>query len=89
MEENNLTNPNLNDNVEEIPMPGELKNIIKSAIAFSNPDDEMDYIVKLYRALLKEEPTPKKMKEQGFSLREIELITKIPKSTVEREVKNK
>ena len=88
VKERKLLNKILN-NVEDIPMPGELKNIIKTAIAFSNPDDEMDYIVKLYKSLLKEEPTPKKMKDQGFSLREIELITKIPKSTIEREVKNK
>ena len=86
VKERKLLNKILN-NVKDIPMPGELKNIIKTAIAFSNLDDEMDYIVKLYKALLKEEPMPKKMKEQGFSLREIELITKIPKSTVEREVK--
>ena len=30
-----------------LPYPGDLKNLIKTAVAFSNPDDELDYFRRL------------------------------------------
>ena len=35
----------------EIPYPGELKNLIKTSVAFSNPGDGMDYFRRLYYAV--------------------------------------
>ena len=35
-----------------IPYPGELKNIIRSSVAFSNPTVELDYLKRLYKTCL-------------------------------------
>ena len=34
--------------ISPLPYPGDLKNLIKTAVAFSNPDDELDYFRRLY-----------------------------------------
>ena len=38
----------------ELPYPGDLKNIIKTSIAFSKVGDEFDYLRRIYKDLLKE-----------------------------------
>ncbi len=74
--------------MDPIPYPGDLKNLIKTAVAFSDPDDGLDYFRRLYYAVTNEQPQNlKKLKEQKFTIREIEILTKIPKSTVARELK--
>jgi hypothetical protein len=71
-----------------IPYPGELKNIIRTAIAFSNPADEFDYLKRLYFTLNDEKTANlKKLQEQGFTVREIEILTGISKSQVSRGLK--
>ena len=76
----NLMNP--------LPYPGDLKNLIKTAVAFSNPDDGMDYFRRLYYAICSEEPEDiKKLQGQKFSVREIEILSKKSKSSVARELK--
>jgi len=71
-----------------IPFPGELKNLVKTAVAFSDPEDGMDYFRRLYYAITKEKPEDvKKLKSQNFTVREIEILSRIPKSTVARELK--
>jgi len=71
-----------------LPYPGDLKNLIKTAVAFSNPDDEMDYFRRLYYTITGEKPENiKKLQEQNFTIREIEILSKIPKSSVARELK--
>lgn len=71
-----------------LPYPGELKNLIKTAVAFSDPDDEMDYFRRLYYMVTGEKPENiKKLQEQNFTIREIEILSKIPKSSVARELK--
>ncbi len=72
-----------------IPYPGELKNLIKISIAFSNPNDEFDYLKKLYISVSKnnESMDLKYMQNSGFTVREIELLTGISKSQVSRELK--
>lgn len=72
---------------EKMPYPGELKNIIKTSIAFSDIDDEYDYLKRLYKSVYKGSITIKKLQEQGFTLREIEILTGISKSSVSRELK--
>ncbi|OUO58392.1 AAA family ATPase [Collinsella sp. An271] len=69
----------------KLPYPGELSNIIKSCIAFSAPDNPYDYLKRLYMALM---PNPdlsvENLSALGFTLREIETLTGIPRSTVAR-----
>lgn len=72
----------------ELPLPGELKNIIKTSVAFSDDDDGTDYFRRLYYAVCGEKPEDiKKLQEQGFTVREIEVLTKKSKSSVSRELK--
>lgn len=73
---------------EEIPMPGDLTNMIRTSLAFSDPDNEFSYLQRLYKAIVAN-PTVdiRELKELGYTVREIEILTGIPKSTVSREVK--
>lgn len=74
--------------MDPIPYPGELKNLIRTAVAFSNPDDGMDYFRRLYYAITNQQPKDlKKLKSQKFTIREIEILSQITKSTVARELK--
>lgn len=74
--------------MEPIPYPGELKNLIRTAVAFSDPDDGMDYFRRLYYAVNGKQPQDlKELKSQKFTIREIEILSRIPRSTVARELK--
>lgn len=78
-------------NIEKIPLPGDLKQIFKTSIAFSDDSNEYDYLRKLYLSL---NDNPKvvdiqKLKKEGFTTREIEIITRIPRSSVSRKLRNK
>ena len=76
-------------NLSEIPLPGDLKQIIKTAVAFSDSSNEYDYLRKLYLAL---NDNPKaidiqKLNDEGYTTREIEILTRIPKSSVSRKLR--
>ena len=72
----------------QIPYPGELKNLIKTAIAFSNPHDGMDYFRRLYYAVCNEKPEDlKKLQSQKFTVREMEILVGRSKSSVARDLK--
>jgi len=75
--------------MDVIPYPGELKNLIKISIAFSNSNDEYDYLKKLYISVSKNNGNMdlKHMQNNGFTVREIEILTGISKSQVSRELK--
>ncbi len=75
--------------MDQIPYPGDLKNIIKTSLAFSDPNDEYDYLKKIYESI-----NPKnnvgslqELQDNGFSVREIEILTGVSKSQVSRELK--
>ena len=72
-----------------IPYPGELKNILKSALAFSSLTDKFDYLRRLFSHFYKpiENVTLKELKELGFTVREIEILTGVSKSQTARELK--
>lgn len=71
-----------------IPNPGDLKNIIRTSIAFSDPSNEYDYLRRLYSEITgNREIVLKNLQEFGFTVREIELLTGISKSQVARELK--
>lgn len=76
-------------NMEEIPNPGELKNLIKISLAFSDPNNEFDYQRRLLRSTqkLSNEISLEDLKKMGFTMREIEVLTGISKSQVARELK--
>lgn len=74
--------------MQKLPYPAELSNIIKTAIAFSNPGEPYDYMRRLYKeAVGGSVPDTKTLREQGFSMREIEMLTGMPISSVSRELK--
>ena len=74
--------------VDKVPNPGELKNIIKVALAFSDPQNPYDYLSRLYKDLhQKQDLNLQELRDQKFTLREIGILTNIPKSTVARELK--
>lgn len=71
---------------DTLPYPGNLKNVIRSAIAFSDLENEYGYLAKIYETLLNRRPADdlKMLQEQGFTVREIEKLTGVPKSSVAR-----
>ena len=73
----------------DIPYPGDMKQIIKTSIAFSDETGKYDYLRKIYLAL---NGNPKsvdiqELSDQGFTTREIEILARIPKSSVSRKLK--
>ncbi len=68
-----------------IPFPGDLQNIIRTAVAFSDPADGLDYFRRLYAIVCKGVPDDESsLKAQGFTLREIGILLNQSKSTVGR-----
>jgi len=77
------------ENAKLLPSPGELKNLIRTSIAFSDPSNEFDYIRRIYLAIEEtaaEHLSVKELKARGYTVREIEIITGIPKSSAAREL---
>lgn len=73
---------------ENVPYPGDIKNIIRTSLAFSDPDNQYDYLKRIYETVLLQENYEvmdiNKMSDLGFSTREIEILTGKSKSTVSR-----
>jgi len=75
--------------VEKIPYPGDMLQIIKIALAFSDDSNQYDYLRRLYIELNKNaDISIQKLTSQGFTTREIEILTGIPKSSVARKLKD-
>ena len=77
-------------NMEKIPYPGDLKQIIKTAIAFCDDSSEYDYLRKMYINLygLSGAIDIQDLSMQGYTTREIEILSKIPKSSVSRKLRD-
>lgn len=73
----------------DIPYPGDMKQIIKTSIAFSDEANKYDYLRKIYLALNDNPRTVdiQSLSEQGFTTREIEILARVPKSSVARKLK--
>lgn len=71
-----------------IPYPGELKNLINTSIAFSNPNNEFDYLKRLFITVSGKQSLQdlKKLQDLGFTMREIEILTGVSKSQASREL---
>ena len=74
--------------LSEIPYPGDLKQVIKTAIAFSDEGNKYDYLRKIYLALNDNPKTIdiQDLSKKGFTTREIEILSRIPKSSVSRKL---
>ena len=68
-----------------VPYPGELNNLLKTSLAFSDKNKPYDYLRIMYKNLFLEEPSVSELKAKGYSVREIEKLTGISKSSVARE----
>lgn len=76
------------NNAERLPYPGELKNLLKTSLAFSDPNNEYDYLKRIYDSLNKtNNDSLKNIQEKGFTVREIEILTGVSKSEVSRRIK--
>lgn len=73
---------------DDLPYPGELKNIIKTSLAFSNTDSEYDYLRRLYNSLIGnlDEIELNQLHTKGFTVREIEKLKGESKSSVSRKL---
>ena len=73
---------------DELPYPGELKNVIKTSLAFSDADQEHDYLRRLYNNLIGnlDNTDLTQLYSDGFTVREIEKLTGESKSTVARKL---
>jgi len=70
-----------------IPNPGDLKNLIRTSLAFSDPLDSEDYLKRMWKGLHKGKSLDvKELSDKGFTVREIEILTGISKSAVSREL---
>ena len=71
--------------VNPLPYPGELQNVIKTSVAFSDPANGFDYLRRLYVTLVGKAPNdPKVLQNQGFTVREIGQLMSQSKSGVGR-----
>lgn len=72
----------------QLPYPGDLKNIIKTSLAFSDINAEYDYLKRLYNNLIGnlDEMDIEQLYKQGFTIREIEKLKGESKSTVSRKL---
>ncbi len=73
-------------NMDPVLSPGELKNSIKTSLAFSSIDNEYDYLSRLYLDIVKPSFDLKSLQEEGFTVREIETLTGVSKSQVSRDL---
>ena len=71
---------------DRLPYPGELKNIIKTSLAFSDENYEYDYLIRLYNSLIGnlDKAEIQQLHAQGFTVREIEKLKKESKSSIAR-----
>ena len=73
---------------DNLPYPGELKNIIKTSLAFSDTNLEHDYLKRLYNNLIGnlDGTDINQLYEKGFTVREIEKLKGESKSSVSRKL---
>ena len=74
---------------DSLPYPGTLKNIIKTSLGFSDPSKPFDYLTKLYLKITNNDSIDiNQLKNDGFTLREIEQLTGISRSNLSRKLKD-
>ncbi|MBR1801886.1 AAA family ATPase [Candidatus Saccharibacteria bacterium] len=74
--------------VDDMPSPGELKNLIRVTVALSEKNNSSSLLSELIKRMaIKISIDEKQLSDVGFTLREIEQITGISKSSVSRRIK--
>jgi hypothetical protein len=69
----------------KLPNPGDLRNIIRTSIAFSDPQDPYDYLKRLLRNLHGgKNLSIQQLHKLNFTVREIEVLSGVSKSSVSR-----
>ena len=64
-----------------------MKNLIRTSLAFSSQDSSTDYLRRFYASALGHEPNnPTELREEGFTLKEIEALSGVSKSTAARKI---
>ncbi len=72
---------------KQIPNPGELQNLIKTSVAFSDPRDGSDYFRRLFAAICNGGMMgAEELKSSGFTVREIGILLQKSKSGIGREL---
>ena len=70
-----------------IPNPGDLRNLIRMSLAFSDSSDPHDYQRRLLKGIQNgKDLSISKLSKLGFTVREIEILTGVSKSSVSREL---
>jgi len=73
----------------ELPYPGDLKNLIETSVAFSDPDEKFDYLLRLYHGVTTQKVNDfKALESEGFTLREMALLSGVSRSTISRELRS-
>ena len=68
-----------------VPAPGVVHSLVRSGLLLSNPDKPADYLRQLFETLTKDHPLSLQyLRDKDFSVRDIEILTGTPKSTVAR-----
>lgn len=76
------------NNSKTLPLPGDMIQLIKTSIAFADASSEYNYLRRLFLGLNPSSALDiQKLTEKGFTTREIEILTCIPKSSVSRKLK--
>lgn len=74
--------------IKPLPSPGEMKNLIKRSVVFSDPEVKCDYLRRLYWEVCRGDiPKLITLKQQGFALRDMEVLTGRSKSQIARDIK--
>lgn len=75
--------------MKPIPYPGQLDTLIRTSLAFSSEEDEYDYLKRLMGEIFlsQSDELLLELKENGFTTREIEILTGVSKSKVSRDLK--
>ena len=72
---------------KSIPNPGDLKNIIRTSLAFSDTKEPYDYLKRFLKSVHGGKTlTLNQLHDLGFTVREIEILTGVSKSSVSREL---
>lgn len=73
---------------KKLPYPGEIKNILRTSLAFSDPENQYDYLKRIYDTIILQENIEQldilNLSKSGFTTREIEILTGKSKSSVSR-----
>lgn len=71
----------------QVPNPGDLRNLIRTSLAFSDPEEPTDYLKRLLKGVQNgKNLSISELSQKGFTVREIEMLTGVSKSSVSREL---